>query len=120
MHSQALQVNNLIPIKGAVGLFEYDVLRDVSTHDTIQKSIWGLIGDGIPFKSILSRVAQEYKTKFQEMVFQVCEETTVETAPFQLCNGIVVIDKYFKVFEEGGDLIKIIGKTEVVSNKEAA
>lgn len=107
-----LHHKKLIPVPGAIGAFFYDAQKDVSTHDEIQRSIWNLGGDA-PFASVLGMVDIRFKTKFQEMVFQKCPQPFIETAPFQLENGLWVIDYWRKIFKDG-KLSAIAGNTKVV------
>ena len=112
IHGVNWQPTNMIPIRGAVGKFFYDVKKDISTHDPVQKSIWGFIED-TSFSKILNRVENHHQTRFQEMVFSPCAERIVETSEFQLKNGLVVVDTYMKIFDANNELCFIEGQTKV-------
>jgi len=61
----------------------------------------------------------KHKTRFQEMALSPTAESLVETSPFLLTNGLLVVDFYNKVLDEEGNLDYIIGATKVIKNLAA-
>jgi hypothetical protein len=81
-----------IPI---VGHFSYNFLTDSSMWDQTQQQIYGFTKEIISFSDVLSCVASESRTKFQEQVFgglSCC--TTLTTGEIQLDSGNVVQETY--------------------------
>ena len=111
----------VVPIAGATGGFEYNALTGEATPNSMQKLIWGFQGN-VGFEKVLEKVDSRFSTKFQEIVFSKdCGTDEIESSPFQLTNGLMVVDRYRKFFSKKHNcLIKIVGTSQVVNNREVA
>ena len=114
--------NKIIPLvkPGEIGRFYYDAKKDLAAHDAVQNKIFYLVnnaaGEKVTFDHVLSKVDTKYQTKFQEMALSTSSESKIETAPFLLTNGLMVVDFYNKFLDEDGKLDYIIGATQVIKN----
>jgi len=115
-HNPYASPRKLIPIVGAIGKFQYDLLRDESNCDEVNRLIVGLDSNQVNFKTVLSKVDIKSKTKFTEMtVGYKGNDEIVQTSPdIQLANGNVIQDTYRMRYSQSGRLIYIEGACKLL------
>lgn len=112
-------MGNLIPLirRGTRGSFFYDARQDQTMFDPLQNAIFYNRKQGmVNFQHVLDQVDPVHKTKFQEQALNPTTETEITTSPILLNHGIIVIDHYRKIIDPGGNLIGIVGESEVVDD----
>ena len=104
----------IVALPGAIGKFEYDVVKDESTCDEINRLMVGLESNVYSFADILDKVDVRSKLFFQEQTLSYRgSETTVESSPILLNNGNIITATYNMVFHEGM-LAGITGESQLI------
>ena len=103
----------IIPLVGAVGNFDYDVLRDTIKCDEINRLLVGLESSVYCYADILEKV--EGKTRFMEQTIGYSGgEMIVESSPISLNNGNVIDATYHMIFQKDMGLVRITGKSQLI------
>ena len=102
----------IIPLIGAIGIFEYDVLNDKIKCDEINRIVVGLDSNVYSYSDILEKV--EDKTRFMEQTVGYSgNEKIVYSSPITLNNGNVITATYNMTYDQG-DLIEMEGESQLI------
>ena len=105
----------IIPLVGARGFFDYDVLNDKIKCDEINRLMVGLDSNIYKFSDILEKV--EGKTRFQEQTVGYSgDEKIVYSSPISLVNGNVITAKYNMIYDKNDPdvLIGMTGESQLI------
>ena len=105
----------IIPLVGARGFFDYDVLNDKIKCDEINRLVVGLDSNIYKFADILEKV--EGKTRFQEQTVGYSgDEKIVYSSPILLNNGNEITAKYYMIYskKEPDLLIRMTGESQLI------
>ena len=103
----------IIPMVGAVGKFEYDIVKDEVTCDEINRLMVGLESNTYKYADVLEKV--DGKTRFQEQTLGYRgNESIVESSPILVNNGNIIAATYNMVFHKDIGLVGINGLSRLV------
>ena len=105
----------IIPLVGARGFFDYDVLNDKIKCDEINRLMVGLDSNIYKFSDILEKV--EGKTRFMEQTVGYSgDEKIVYSSPILLNNGNEITAKYYMTYskKEPDLLIRMTGESQLI------
>ena len=105
----------IIPLVGARGFFDYDVLNNNIECDEINRLLVGLDSNIYKFSDILEKV--EGKTRFQEQTIGYSgDEKIVYSSPISLINGNVITAKYNMIYDKNDPdlLIGMTGESQLI------
>ena len=106
----------IIPLAGAIGTFDYNIVKDEVTCDEINRLVVGLDSNIYKFADILEKV--ESKTRFQEQTIGYSgDEKIVYSSPISLVNGNVITAKYNMIYDQNDPdvLIGMTGESQLIT-----